>query len=420
MAYYVPQPMATGSNILSPPPGTVSANTNSQVGVQLAQTASTRIQGTPPQLPPPGGNGVPTSNGYIATFIQSPTNEPKNAIFSMPPGSNVFQYPTPPLQLTPQNGNTTNVVQASAHPISNSHYVSTPPSSCADPSIISNGPKQTSHRPTMSVGGHKNSLITSAAPNSIPLSTPQTIKNTSSIFRTPNIISNGIPSQINMIPNSGQHEITYTTSTHHNSGYYDRKKIQPILNRKATNGPVRTNIGYNQYVPHALPPSHQTPNPASKNVVPLSNTSSGCTNGSYGEHSSNVITDKRSMINSSHASNICAKAIIPNMNAGTEKTRGPRPKLPSLDFRRNVNSNRNTPSTNSTESNNSPNSIVSLDHQPLYHVSRGAHIPTAMANSLDACQSLACNPATGMYLKLGQAYFSHVSDLFCRLININH
>lgn len=141
--------------------------------------------------------------------------------------------------------------------------------------------------------------------------------------------------------------------------------------------------------------------------------------------------------------------------------RGPRPKPANLDLRRtgshyqgsqgtsvgagtgpangNGNSQRNTPSTNSTESNNSPNGVTGgaggggagtgnamVDHgrgsaggQMGYYPapnSAGVHHPSG--HPLVMHQPLMGSPANavghgghpGMYVKLGQTYFPHVSD----------
>lgn len=133
--------------------------------------------------------------------------------------------------------------------------------------------------------------------------------------------------------------------------------------------------------------------------------------------------------------------------------RGPRPKPANLDLRRtgshyqtqttapgagpsngNGNSQRNTPSTNSTESNNSPSGMTSGgagtgntmgDHgrgntgQMGYYPSpnsTGVHHPTG--HPLVMHQPLMGSPANpvgpgahpGMYVKLGQTYFPHVSE----------
>lgn len=437
MTYYVPQTIPAGSAVLSPPPGAGTPVNSGQLAAQPPQTPTAphhqkhhdvKIKhheyATAQNAPP---------NGYIATFIQSPTNETKNAIFTMPPGSNVFQYPTPPIQMAPHNANAQNV-QPSGHSVSNTTYVSTPSMSHAESTVVTNtynNHKPATHRPALHLGGHKN-LQTPGGQNtihSVPISAHQSNKNNQTIYRTPNIISNGIPPQINVVTNSGSHDITYTNATQPNISHYERKKMQLGSNRKIPNGPVRP--GTYNYVsqPHqpyqqsAPPPTqqpqlqqHQSQISAPKIVATSSQITS--TNGPYGEPNS-VISDKRSVINNAPHTNISAnknKTSAPTIQSGaagvptgSDKPRGPRPKLPALDFRRNVNSNRNTPSTNSTESNNSPNSIISLEHQPLY-VSRAPHIQTAVTNSLDGCQSLACNP--GMYVKLGQAYFSHVSLVF--------
>lgn len=468
MAYYVPQNIPTGSTVLSPPPGSVSTSiSNNQVlSTQPPQTPTARVQNTPPYLPPAQAANGPT-NGYIATFIQSPTTEPKNAIITVPPGSNVFQYPTPPLQLAPQCNSTATAVppHPPTQPVPNSHYASTPPATSNESlgSGSNHSHKQTGHRPNLNINNGKNQQGPGLnAVQSVSISSHQNIKN-GPIFRTPNIISNGIPPPINVIHNAAPPDAPFTSSAPNNNiTYNDRRKIphQPIINRKVPNGSVRPGT-YNPYVnaqqgpqpaqPPQPPPPQPQPQPpppptsssmayntyGTKNmqkhpdtgalnsgpttgpgILPSQNpsNSNACTNGPYGE-ANNSISDKRSVINSvSHANasankNKTSGPTISHHNAGPpDRPRGPRPKVASLDIRRSVNSNRNTPSTNSTESNNSPNSIISLEPQPLYHMSRAQHLQTAaMANSLDGCQSLACNPATGMYVKLGQAYFSHVS-----------
>lgn len=424
MTYYVPQTIPAGSAVLSPPPGSATPVNNGQLAAQ-PQTPTARIQSTPPHLQSATAPNAPP-NGYIATFIQSPTNETKSAIFAMPPGSNVFQYPTPPIQLAPHNATAQNV--PTVHSVSNTTYVTTPSSSHAESTVVTssyNNHKPISHRPTTHLGGHKN-LHTTGGPNtiqSVPISTHQSNKNNQTIYRTPNIISNGIPPHMNVMANNGSHEVTYTNSPHPNANNFG-KKIQLGSNRKVPNGPARPNTYNYQQQYQAPPPTQQSQSQLQQShistpkIVATSQTSNSCTN--YGEPNSVISSDKRSVINNAPHTNISANknktpaSTISNhsgavtISTGPEKPRGPRPKLPALDFRRNVNSNRNTPSTNSTESNNSPNSIISLEHQPLY-MSRAPHIQTAITNSLDGCQSLACNPATGMYVKLGQAYFSHVS-----------
>ena len=141
----------------------------------------------------------------------------------------------------------------------------------------------------------------------------------------------------------------------------------------------------------------------------------------------------------------------PPHQGGGGGIRGPRPKPPNLDLRRtgshyqppsgqagapaagnNGNSQRNTPSTNSTESNNSPNSVTGggsgaaggMDHrsgggnaqQPQqmgYYQNAGA-MPHPSGHPLVMMGSPA-NPVgpgghPGMYVKLGQTYFPHVSN----------
>lgn len=102
-------------------------------------------------------------------------------------------------------------------------------------------------------------------------------------------------------------------------------------------------------------------------------------------------------------------------SGGSENSRGsaPRPKPPMLDLRRST-SNRNSPNTNSIDSNQSPRSTASCEPpSPQIYMTRSAHIPPIHSHSsVDTqCQQAFYGAYNGssMYVRLGQAYFTHVS-----------
>lgn len=108
-------------------------------------------------------------------------------------------------------------------------------------------------------------------------------------------------------------------------------------------------------------------------------------------------------------------------SGGSENSRGsaPRPKPPMLDLRRST-SNRNSPNTNSIDSNQSPRSTASCEPQsPQIYMTRSAHIPPIHSHSsVDTqCQQAFYGAYNGssMYVRLGQAYFAHVSNVYIEM-----
>lgn len=422
----------------------------------------------PPNSQNVHGNNTPTIP-VPNTYTPSPSGENKLTNYSGPSQPNVFQYPCAvTVSSTPNYGNTsiTSTVAGSGSQTPNqsamistpgrSHFPNSPSTTTsneASPSIAPSG------KPNLyNVGPHAH---VPPSPSS-HINTANT-KNNPPLFPTPNnILTNGIVPHINQ----DYHD---TGNTGNNTSSYERKKNQQNSNRKTySNGSYRpipganSNSTYNNQPMHPSSSSGSNPNarkPAlmpqptepnaqqSYNVVAQHNGNRtppaavaynrNNSNNSQGEHN-----DKRPPMNTnanrnhSHASGSGAgpsimhgkgAPLIPTLpvsahtsNTFEQRPRGPRPK--PLDLRRSANSStRNTPSTNSTESNNnnSPNSIVSNSiqhpaHQTPLYISRGAHpsVHHSTQNALEAaaCGSLAYNPHSGMYVKLGgQAYITHVS-----------
>lgn len=270
MTYYVPQTMSAGS-----PPATA---TNGPPQPPTPQTPTARMHSTPPHIPhqPSAANGAPP-NGYITTFIQSPTNESKNAIITVPPGSNVFQYPAVHMAPPPPSGNVVPPPAMSANaPTYITPAIEPAPLPVTTPISGSNSsgnshPKASTHRGPSNVNAHsKNTSISTP---------PVAIKNGPAIFRTPpNIISNGIPPPpINVVtgagppvasaPPSSNHPHPHSNNTNNSIPSYERKKPNTMTNRKIPNGPLRPNA-YNHYVPHQNQ-SHGGPNASISTPPPM-------------------------------------------------------------------------------------------------------------------------------------------------------
>lgn len=406
------------------------------------------------------GNNTPTVPPPIA-YTPSPSADNKMTNYSGPSQPNVFQYPCAVTAAsTSSYGNTpiTSTVTGSGTQTPNQPAMIPAP---GRPHFSNSPSATTSTEASPSIAPAAKTNPYNVGPNAHALPSPSTHnnpKNNPPLFPTPsNILTNGIVPHIH---NQDYHDAGNNGST------YERKKNQQNSNRKTySNGSYRPIPGSN-YNSQSIHPSSSgaihnprkpalMPQPIEQNAQQSFNASAQH-NGNrtpptavaYSRHNSNNSqaehNDKRPPMNTnttrnnSHASGSGhvmhgkGAPLIPTLpfNAHTSNTfdqrpRGPRPK--PLDLRRSTNSStRNTPSTNSTESNNnnSPNSIVSHSihhaaHQTPLYISRGAHpsVHHSTANALEAaaCSSLAYNPHSGMYVKLGgQAYITHVSTPFPR------
>lgn len=410
------------------------------------------------------GNNTPTVPAPIA-YTPSPSGENKMTNYSGPPQPNVFQYPCAVTATSTSNyGNTaiTSTVTGSGTQTPNQpamipatgrpHFSNSPSAATsteASPSIAP-APKTNPYN----VGPHAHALPSPST--HINTNNP---KNNPPLFPTPsNILTNGIVPHIH---NQDYHDPGNNVST------YERKKNQQNSNRKTySNGSYRPIPGANYNNQSVHPSSSGAIHSARKPALmpqPIEQTAQQPFNAAaqhngnrtpptavaYNRHNSNNSqaehNDKRPPVNTntnrnnshaggsgSHMMHGKGVPLIPTLpfnshtsNTFEQRPRGPRPK--PLDLRRSTNSStRNTPSTNSTESNNnnSPNSIVSHSihhaaHQTPLYISRGTHpsVHHSTANALEAaaCSSLAYNPHSGMYVKLGgQAYITHVSPPFSR------
>lgn len=403
MTYYVPQPQiaSAATNLNSTPMLVTSTSTNVQNANSALNSNSAGKRGSPPQT----------------SQTQFPTHTGVNIPITDPASGTTTMYAIPPIypSMLPYSASTPSVL---------SHQIQHPQNAVINsiipppPQPPSSQTQQIEHNPIHPI--HSNNSGTPQSTPSTPLSLPLPLPHPKNppLFATPPVLPNGLTSQIgnvalqNNVENNPERKSSCSSMSNKRSSF---------MNTSAN----RQNNSMNSFVPQSHislshNPSFLIPKKTHENHVP--------------NNRNNTAPPKRAdTYKQPHPStaNMTTNQILQNnhTNMSYEKNRGPRPKPSNLDLRRST-SNRNTPSTNSTESNNSPNSVTSNNEHSSVYVTRGSNANCSLntgsnlgttthlqqihqqtTGHIDQCHQQILNAynSAGMYVKLGQTYFTHVS-----------